>query len=95
TRITAAVAALTAATLALAGLLVYAIERDRLEEQTRAAVDQELQEFGRIQAEGLDPTTSEPFQDVAAMLELFFLRNIPDDDELLVGWIEGRADPVR
>ncbi|MCP5843095.1 hypothetical protein NL296_27985, partial [Klebsiella pneumoniae] len=30
TRITAAVAALTAATLALAGLLVYAIERDRL-----------------------------------------------------------------
>jgi signal transduction histidine kinase len=58
-------------------------------------VDQELQEFGRIQAEGLDPTTSEPFQDVAAMLELFFLRNIPDDDELLVGWIEGRADPVR
>ena len=88
-------AALTAATLALAGLLVYAIERDRLEEQTRAAVDQELQEFARIQAGGLDPTTSEPFQDVASMLELFFQRNIPDDDELLVGWIEGRRDPVR
>jgi len=89
------VATLTAATLVIAGVLVYAIELQRLEEQTLAAVDQELQEFDRIQSEGVDPTTAEPFTDVAAMLELFFQRNIPDDDELLVGWISARPDPVR
>ncbi len=88
-------ATLTAATLVIAGVLVYAIELQRLEEQTLAAVDQELQEFDRIQSEGIDPTTGEPFADVAAMLELFFQRNIPDDDELLVGWISTRPDPVR
>lgn len=88
TRITAAVATLTAATLAVAGLLVYAIERERLEEQTLAAIDQELQELGQLQAEGIDPTTGEPFASVEALLVLFLQRNIPDDDEVLVGWFD-------
>lgn len=60
-----------------------------------AAVDQELQEFARLQSGGVDSTDEQPFRNVASMLRQFFLRNIPDDDELLVGWLEGRAEPVR
>ena len=73
-------------------MLVWAIESQRLEEQTVAAVDQELQEFGTLQEGGVDPTTGEPFASVEAMLELFLQRNIPDDDEVLVGWFGGDVE---
>lgn len=88
-RIGAAVALLVAATLLLAGVLVYAIEARRLTERTTAAVEQELGELSAFQADGVDPTTAEPFADVATLLRLFMERNVPDDDELLVGWVSG------
>lgn len=88
-RISAVVALLVAATLLLAGVLVYAIEARRLGEQTAAAVEQELGELSALQADGVDPTTTEPFADVATLLRLFMERNVPDDDELLVGWVSG------
>ena len=75
----------------MAGLLVYAIELQRLDEQTRSAVDQELQELAQLQQDGIDPTTGEPFDSVEAMLRLFFDRNIPDDDEVLVAWFDGEV----
>lgn len=78
----------------MAGLLVYGIERQRLEEQVLAAADQELRELAQLQ-QGVDPRTGEDFASVADLLELFLSRNVPDDDELLVGWIDGRTDPVR
>ncbi|WP_347205794.1 sensor histidine kinase [Nocardioides marinisabuli] len=101
-RISATVALLVAATLLLAGVLVYAIEARRLGEQTASAVDQELAELSALQEDGVDPTTGEPFADVATLLRLFMERNVPDDDELLVGWVTGqqveyvspRTDPL-
>ncbi|MCM0619427.1 sensor histidine kinase [Nocardioides bruguierae] len=90
TRITAAVAALVAASLTVAGLLVWAIENQRLEEHTQEAVEQELGEFATLAADGVDPATGEPYPGVAALLREFFERNVPDTDELLVGWVEGR-----
>jgi signal transduction histidine kinase len=88
------VAALTAATLVTAGVLVYAIERQRLEDRAAAAADQELQEFEQLQRRGIDPSTSEPFASVEAMLRLFFQRNIPDGDEVLVGWFDDEVQLI-
>lgn len=85
-RIVAAVAALVALTLTGAGLLVYAIETQRLEQQTADDVDQELDEFGALSEDGVDPDTGEPFADLKSLFDLFMRRNVPDDDELLVGW---------
>lgn len=87
TRITATVALLVTLTLAGAGLIVYAIEVDRIEEDTIREVQQELDEFVRTQDNGLDPETGQPFENLRALLDNFLLRNVPDDDELLVGWI--------
>lgn len=87
-------AALTAATLAVAGVLVYAIEHQRIQEQTMAAVEQELQELEQLQSDGIDPTTGEPFASVESMLRLFFDRNIPDEDEVLVGWFDDRVQLI-
>ena len=76
--------------LAGAGLIFYSIESDRVEEQTLGEIDQELTELERLQENGLNPDTREPFQSVEAMLMLFLARNVPNDDELLVGWWRGR-----
>ena len=89
-RITATVALLVTLALAGAGLIVYAIESDRVEEQTLGEIDQELSELERLQENGLNPDTREPFESVEAMLMLFLARNVPNDDELLVGWWRGR-----
>jgi two-component system OmpR family sensor kinase len=79
-RIIATVALLVAFTLAGAGLIVYAVESQRIEEQTVQEIDQELDEFARLQQE-------ESFRSVLALLTAFLERNVPDDDELLVGWV--------
>lgn len=89
-RITATVALLVTLALAGAGLIVYAIESDRLEEQTLGEIDRELRELRQLQSNGLNPDTQQPFESVEMMLRLFLARNVPNEDELLVGWWRGR-----
>jgi two-component system, OmpR family, sensor kinase len=81
-RITATVAALVLVALGVAGAIVYLIEAERLEQQTVDAVDQELDEFAQFTA-----TRGTSYADVGAMLEGFMTSSVPDDDELLVGWV--------
>ncbi|MCW2851711.1 MAG: ATP-binding region, ATPase domain protein [Nocardioides sp.] len=86
-RITATVAVLVGITLGSAGFMAYVIESQRLEAQTTEEIEQELNEFGVLSEEGTDPATGAPFASVDRLLELFMQRNVPDDDELLVGWV--------
>jgi two-component system OmpR family sensor kinase len=87
-RITATVAALVTVALAGAGLIVYVVEVQRVEASVQREVEQELDEFRRLEQDGVDPETGRPF-DVRSLLATFLVRNVPDDDELLVGWING------
>jgi signal transduction histidine kinase len=86
-RITATVAVLVGLTLGGAGLIVYVIETQRLEAQATEGVDQELDEFVRLNQDGINPETGAPFTSVRDVLDLFLRRNVPADDELLVGWV--------
>ncbi|MDN4173974.1 ATP-binding protein [Nocardioides sp. SOB77] len=86
-RITTTVALLVLGALSAAGLLVYAVESQRVEAQTVEEVDQELDEFARLKGDGIDPTTGQPFATIEALLRLFLSRNVPDDDEALIGWV--------
>lgn len=83
TRITAAVALLVTVALAGAGVIVYWIESRSIVADTQREVEQELDEFVALQDSG-------DFTSIAALLEGFLLRNVPDDDELLVGWVGDR-----
>lgn len=85
-RIAATVAVLVSCALTGAGLIVYVLESARVEDSVQREVEQELDEFRRLQSEGVDPETGEPFA-IDTLLERFLLRNVPDDDELLVGWV--------
>ncbi len=86
TRITAVIALLTAAAMAGAGLLVYALESSRIERSVTSQINQEIAEFRRLRR---DPNTGRPFDDVERVLEVFLTRNVPDDDEMLVGYVDG------
>ncbi|WP_245565444.1 sensor histidine kinase [Nocardioides insulae] len=86
TRIAATMAVIVAATLIGAGLIVYLVEADRIEASVQQEMEQELDEFAKLQ-QGVDPQTGEAWTDVDALLFTFLQRNVPDDDELLVAWV--------
>jgi len=88
-RITATVAALVTAALGGSGLIVYLVEVQRVETSVEREVEQELDEFDRLEREGIDPRTGEEFHSVKSLLHTFLIRNVPDDDELLVAWVDG------
>lgn len=100
-RITATVALLVTLALAGAGAIVYLVELRRIDAAIVREAEQELDEFAALQeSESVDPGTGEPFR-VESILRAFLQRNVPDDDELLIGWLaDGRRllspedDPV-
>ncbi|MGZ8736972.1 MAG: sensor histidine kinase, partial [Nocardioides sp.] len=63
----------------------YALESARIESSMNANIEQEVAEFGNLQ-QGTDPTTGQPFTSVQALVTLFLDRNVPDDDEALIGY---------
>ncbi|THV16149.1 HAMP domain-containing histidine kinase [Nocardioides caeni] len=83
TRIAAAVALLVTAALAGAGAIVHLVESQKILDSVQREVEQELDEFVRLEESG-------DFTSIPALLEGFLLRNVPDDDELLVGWVDGK-----
>lgn len=92
TRLTLAMALLTAAALAGAGLVVWRLETARLEGSVHERIDQEMAEFEQLHA-GNDPETARPFDDVRRLLDVFLSRNVPDRDELLLGYVVGTPAP--
>lgn len=89
-RITATVALLVLGALSAAGVIVYAVESQRVDAQTVEEVEQELDEFAVLEGDGTDPTTGEPFASIRDLLRLFLERNVPDDDEVLIAWAGDR-----
>lgn len=87
-RLTAAVGVLLSIALAGAGVIVYAIEREQLDARNIAEVEQELDEFAILHQDG--PAPGQPAGSVHDLLEVFLQRNVPDTDELLVGWVGDR-----
>lgn len=88
TRITVVIALLTAVAMTGAGLLVYALESARIERQVTAQITQEIAEFRALR---IDPNTGQEFDDVGRVLNVFLTRNVPDDDEMLVGYVRGET----
>lgn len=86
TRLTVTVAALLLAVLTVTGVVIHLVESNRLQEQIRADVTQEFDEFGKL-FKGTDPETGDPFTNPDALLNLFLRRNLPGEDELLIGWV--------
>jgi two-component system, OmpR family, sensor kinase len=93
-RITAAVALLTALALSGAGLMVYVIEYQRIDNDIAQRVDQQFAEFRKFQSQGVDPATGKPYSSVGALLDAFLLQEVANDDEALVAWYDGGPQKV-
>lgn len=89
-RITAAVAALSTAALVAVGATLYAAESRELGQSIEAGIGQEVDELRRLQADGLDPETGEPFASPDRLVTFFLTRNLPDPDEML--WAFPQSD---
>jgi two-component system OmpR family sensor kinase len=82
-RITAAVALLTLLALTGAGLIVYVIESQRIDQTISDRVDQQFEEFQRFQE-----SNGAAYPSVGELLDAFLAVQVPDDDESLVTWYD-------
>ena len=87
-RIVVTIMVLTSLAMLGAGVVVYALESERIDQRARAQIEQEVAELRELSH---DPLTGKPFTNVQRLLEVFLSRNVPDDDEMLVGYAEGDA----
>jgi two-component system, OmpR family, sensor kinase len=83
-RITAAVALLTLLALTSAGLIVYVIESQRINQEISDRVDKQFEEFQKFQAQD-----GAKYKSVGQLLNAFLAVQVPDDDEALVTWYDG------
>ncbi len=84
----------TIALLALSTVLSVVVMRQvlmvRLDEEITDGLNQEVNEFRRL-AGGNDPETGEPFgDDLRAIFDTFFSRNVPNEGEALLAFVDGR-----
>jgi two-component system, OmpR family, sensor kinase len=89
-RIVLAVVILLALSALVSILLLRNALHDRLDEEITVALTREAEEF-ELLADGIDPRTGEPFDgDFAAVFELYFDREVPDEGETLLAFVDGR-----
>jgi two-component system OmpR family sensor kinase len=89
-RILAAMVVLLAFSYAVSLVLLRNVLADRLDVEIRTALTRELEEF-RLLAAGTDPQTGLPFgDDLEAVFDLYYAREVPDEGETLLTFIDGR-----
>lgn len=81
-RLTATVALMTAAALAVVGTALWVLESRRIDHAIDEGLVQEVGELRQLQGE-TDPVTRQPFADPDRLLAVFLSRNLPDPDETL------------
>jgi signal transduction histidine kinase len=88
-RIVLTVVGLLALSAAVSIALLRSVLRDRLDEEITVALQREAEEFA-ILATGLNPQTGKPFAgDFASVFDLYFAREVPDEGETLLGFVDG------
>jgi signal transduction histidine kinase len=61
----------------------------QLEDRVQESLEQEVREFDQLVAVGNNPETGEPFDSVTALLDVYLARNVPSQEEALLGFVEG------
>jgi two-component system, OmpR family, sensor kinase len=77
---------LTALALVGAGTAAYFVESDRIDRRVTQAVEQELQEFDKLQ----DPQTGQTFGSARGLMNAALESNVPDENEMIVGFWNGQ-----
>ncbi|CAN5360108.1 ATP-binding protein [soil metagenome] len=90
TRVVASTIALLALSTVLSVVVMRQVLLARLDEEITEGMHQEINEFRRL-AGGNDPQTGEPFgDDLRAILDTYFSRNVPSEGEAHLAFVHGR-----
>lgn len=88
-RILAVVIVLLLASSVGSVLLLRAALLQQLDEEVTVQLDREAEEF-QLLSRGSDPRTGEPFDgDLSAIFDVYFSREIPDEGETLLAFVDG------
>lgn len=87
-RIVLAVVLLLAGSAAVSIAVLRNVLLNRLDEEVRVRLTQEVEEFDLLRS-GLDPRTGEPFADLKAVFDIYFAREVPDEGETLLAFVDG------
>lgn len=90
TRVLAALTALSALALLVAGTTAYVLERDRVEQSMQSSLERSSEEFLTLADEGVDPKTGQPFHDVSELLVVALGRIVPSSNEGMTTFVEGQ-----
>lgn len=81
-------------TLASVVIITRSVLLSEVTNTANSAVEQEIEEFRRFAAEGIDPTTAQPFESGHRLMEVYLSRQIPDENEAIVGIFPGELIQV-
>jgi len=88
-RILASVVLLAAVGLVGAGFAAFVVESSRIDRRIDQALEQEIDEFTEFAQEGVDPATGRRFDSVDRLLKIAMTRNVPDENEALLAFLDG------
>lgn len=71
-------------------LVTRSVLQNQVTESANSAVEQEIEEFRQFAVEGTDPATAAPFDSPQRVLEVYLSHQLPDDDEILLGFVDGQ-----
>ncbi|WP_448852119.1 ATP-binding protein [Corynebacterium sp. 335C] len=66
-------------------LMARSVLMSEVGDSANQEIEQEIGEFRRYAAEGRDPVTAEPFEDAARLFEVYLSRQLPADDQVILG----------
>jgi two-component system, OmpR family, sensor kinase len=87
-RIVLAVVMLLAGSAAVSIAVLRGVLLNRLDEEVQVRLSQEVEEFELLRS-GLDPRTGAPFADLTALFDIYFAREVPDEGESLLAFVDG------
>jgi two-component system, OmpR family, sensor kinase len=87
-RIVLAVVLLLAGSAAVSIAVLRGVLLNRLDEEVQVRLSQEVEEFELLRS-GLDPRTGEPFADLTSIFDIYFAREVPDEGESLLAFVDG------
>lgn len=76
--------------LACVIVITRSVLQTQVTDAANSAVEQEIEEFQQFAAEGTDPLTAEPFVSPQRLIEVYLSRQIPAEDEVLLGLVDGQ-----
>ena len=90
-RVLAAVLALSALGLLVAGSVAFALQRSHIIQRVDDSLQRSVSEFKTLAATGIDPDTGEPFTQASRLVFLAMERTLPSANEGMLGLVDGRV----